>query len=241
MINATKEKLASFFQGTIQYEVPFFQRAYVWDDENWSTLWDHVLDVLERHERGDSGEHFIGTVITKQRLAERLGQQVHDLIDGQQRLTTIALLLQAIGDAATGDVPRLKEVVSDNLRFRDAHNEVHARIIPSSYDRTYFDAIMAGKADAQFLNSDHKIVRAYCFFRDQLVEMNDDRREQLRRVLLERVSLISMMLSREDDEQEIFDTINALGVRLTTAELLKNYIFKELSIQSHYNSLWKEI
>src|SRR6266566_1658270 len=241
MINATKEKLASFFQGTIQYEVPFFQRAYVWDDENWATLWDHVLTVLERHEQGLSGEHFIGTVITKQRPAERLGQQVHDLIDGQQRLTTIALLLQAIADTATGDVPRLKEVISDNLRFRDTRNEVHPRVIPSSYDRTYYNAIMAGEAHASLANGDHKIVRAYRFFRDRLADMTDDRRDQLRLVLLERVSVISMMLSHEDDEQEIFDTINALGVRLTTAELLKNYIFKEQTIQSHYATLWKDV
>jgi uncharacterized protein with ParB-like and HNH nuclease domain len=242
MINATKEKLASFFQGTIQYQVPFFQRAYVWDDENWATLWDHILAVLERHEQGLSGEHFIGTVITKQRPAERLGQQVHDLIDGQQRLTTIALLLQAISDTATGDVPRLKEAISNDLRFRDTRNEVHSRIIPSSYDRIYFDTIMAGKPDGQSLNDgEHKIARAHLFFRERLSDMDDDRRDHLRLVLLERVSLISMMLSHEDDEQEIFDTINALGVRLTTAELLKNYIFKEPSIQSHYNSLWKEV
>ena len=241
MINATKEKLASFFQGTIQYEVPFFQRAYVWDDENWATLWDHVIGVLERHEQRLSGEHFIGTVITKQRPAERLGQQVHDLIDGQQRLTTIALLLQAIGDTSTGDVPRLKEAISHDLRFRDTRNQVHSRIMPSSYDRTYFDGIMAGEADLGLLNGDHKIVRAYRFFRDRLSDMSDDRRDQFRLVLLERVSLISMMLSHDDDEQEIFDTINSLGVRLTTAELLKNYIFKEPSLQNHYNSLWKEV
>jgi len=50
MINANKEKLASFFQGNTRYAVPFFQRPYVWDEENWSALWEHALSVLERYE-----------------------------------------------------------------------------------------------------------------------------------------------------------------------------------------------
>src|SRR5207244_6308924 len=100
----------------------------------------------DRHDHTRTGEHFIGTIITKQRPAERLGEQVHDLIDGQQRLTTIALLLQAIADTATGSIPRLKEVIAEDLRFRDTRNKVHPRIIPSSYDRRFYDAVMAGDA-----------------------------------------------------------------------------------------------
>ena len=240
MINATKEKLGSFFQGTIQYEVPFFQRAYVWDEDNWNTLWEHVITVLDEYERGTRREHFIGTIITKQRPPEHLGQQIYDLIDGQQRLTTIALLFQAIADTATGAVPRLKEVVSDYVRFRDTHDLVHQRIIPSSYDRPPYEVVMSGRGENPS-EQEHRIVRAYAFFRERLVDVSDEWRDRLRLVLQERVSVISMMLSTEDDEQEIFDTINALGVRLTTAELLKNFIFKDRSIQPDYDEVWRAV
>jgi uncharacterized protein with ParB-like and HNH nuclease domain len=236
MINANKEKLASFFQGTIQYEVPFFQRAYVWEEENWITLWEHIAPLLDR-----SGEHFIGTIITKQRPAEALGQQVYDLIDGQQRLTTIALLLRAIGDTARGQLPGFKGVVSDGLAFRDARGQNHPRIIPSKLDEPHYNALMSQEGIDRGRNKEHKIVRVYEFFKDSLRGMSDEKLEALRLVLLERVSVISMMLSPDDDEQEIFDTINALGVRLTTAELLKNYVFKDRSIQGQYAPLWKDV
>jgi uncharacterized protein with ParB-like and HNH nuclease domain len=80
MINANKDKLLSFFQGSSQFVVPFFQRAYVWDEENWGTMWDHVSSVLESCAENFSKEHFIGTIITKQRPANVIGESKYDLI-----------------------------------------------------------------------------------------------------------------------------------------------------------------
>ena len=88
MINANKEKLQSFFQGMLQYEIPFFQRPYVWSDENWSVFWEHLQMEVEAHEKGENSEHFIGTIITKQKESRNLSENVVELIDGQQRLTT---------------------------------------------------------------------------------------------------------------------------------------------------------
>lgn len=241
MINATKEKLASFFQGNSQFVVPFFQRSYVWDEDNWHTFWEHTVSVLERCEKNTPGEHFIGTIITKQRLATQIGQAIYDLIDGQQRLTTIALFLTAIGDTSNGQMPNLKDVISEHLRFRDSRGKSSQRIVPSSYDKPYYDAVLLGDGLESPSNEEHKIIRAYRFFMDKLTGFSDERLELLRLVILDRVPIISMMLSADDDEQEIFDTINALGVRLTTGELLKNYIFKEKNLQNQYETLWKDV
>lgn len=241
MINATKEKLASFFQGSSQFIVPFFQRSYVWDEDNWNTFWEHTVSVLERYEENTPGEHFIGTIITKQRPAQVIGQSIYDLIDGQQRLTTIALFLKAIGEASTDQIPNLKGTISEHLRFRDSRGNFFSRIVPSGYDRPSYDAILLDDESKSSLNEEHKIIRTYKFFLDKLTGFSDERLDLLRLVILDRVPIISMMLSPDDDEQEIFDTINALGVRLTTGELLKNYIFKEKDIQKQYETLWKDV
>jgi uncharacterized protein with ParB-like and HNH nuclease domain len=241
MINATKEKLASFFQGSSQFVVPFFQRSYVWDEDNWNTLWEHAISVLERCEESAPSEHFIGTIITKQRPAQVIGQSIYDLIDGQQRLTTIALLLKAIGDASAGQMLNLKGAISEHLRFRDARGTEFTRIVPSGYDKPYYDAIVLGDGLKSPERGEHKVVRAYKFFREKLAEFPDERLNLLRLIILDRIPVISMMLSVDDDEQEIFDTINALGVRLTTGELLKNHIFMEKGLQSRYDGLWREV
>lgn len=142
MINANKDKVGSYFSGSCQFIVPFFQRAYVWDEENWTAFWEHTNLVLERHEKNDTAEHFIGTIITKQRLAEQIGESNYDLIDGQQRLTTIAVFLKAISDASTGQMSNLKGIIADHLYFRDARGNSFPRIVPSGYDRQYYDAIL---------------------------------------------------------------------------------------------------
>src|ERR1700675_847480 len=168
MINAAKEKLASFFQGNTQFVVPFFQRSYVWDEENWDVFWEHTVSVLQRIEENLPREHFIGTIITKQRPAQVIGQSIYDLIDGQQRLTTIALFLRAIGDASIGQLPNLKNTISNHLRFWDARNTCFSRIVPSSYDIQYYEAILSGDGLKPPQNEEHKIIRAYKFFLDKL-------------------------------------------------------------------------
>ncbi|RYZ87924.1 MAG: DUF262 domain-containing protein, partial [Proteobacteria bacterium] len=92
MIGATKETLSAFFKGDIQYIIPFFQRPFVWEEENWEILWENILEVYLDTKKGDNSEHFIGTVILKQRETQRIGETSFDLVDGQQRLTTIAIL-----------------------------------------------------------------------------------------------------------------------------------------------------
>jgi uncharacterized protein with ParB-like and HNH nuclease domain len=242
MINAAKEKIASYFQGNSQYVVPFFQRSYVWDEDNWDTLWEHTNSVLERHEEGNTkDEHFIGTIITKQIPAQKIGESIYDLIDGQQRLITIAMFLKAIEGASAGQLPNLKSTISEHLCFRDARGNSFPRIVTCGYDKRYYDAVLSGDALESLKNNDHKLIRAYRFFLEKLTGYSDERLDLLRLVILNSVPVISMMLSPDDDEQEIFDTINALGVRLTTGELLKNYIFKDKSIQNQYETLWKGI
>lgn len=241
MINATKEKLSSFYTGNIRYHVPFFQRSYVWDTENWETLWENVFQVLSDYKNQKSSEHFIGTLITKQRPAERIGESSYDIIDGQQRLTTIALFLKAIADTCEGTLPKLQEKVNELLRFEDSKGNKFIRMEHSQYDKDYFEAILNNKSDFEPENKQHRILRAYEFFRKKTKSLSDDDRDDLKSIILDKVPVISMMLAVDDDEQVIFDTINSLGVRLTTAELLKNYIFKDKKLQPYYPTHWNSV
>jgi len=241
MISASKEKLASYFQGNSQFKVPFFQRAYVWQEDNWSDLWEHVEQVLDGHRAGNRTEHFIGTIIAKR--AEdtgRLGEATYEIIDGQQRLTTIALFLKAISDVATSEALGLKDLVNGHLLFCDAHKQQYHRIEPSGHDEKYYSAVMTGDF-SNIPDKNHNILAAYEFFKGRLNGRTDEELDQLRLLILDRVPVISMILAPSDDEQEIFDTINALGVRLTTAELLKNFIFKERELRPYYDTHWRNV
>jgi len=237
MINANKEKLQSFYQGSLQYEIPFFQRAYVWSEENWTIFWEHLLSEFEAYEKGDNSEHFIGTIITKQKESRNLSENVVELIDGQQRLTTISIFLKALADTVSGELPNLKNSLENLLWFEDSYGKRHYRMRHSRIDAPNFSKVM--EAPETIVKEDSSsILQAYSYFLEKLKAINDQKREMLKQVLLQKIPVISMLLDKEDDEQEIFDTINSLGVRLTIGELLKNYMFKEPSLVELYDSKW---
>lgn len=237
MINANKEKLQSFFQGSLQYEIPFFQRAYVWSEENWTVFWEHLQSELKAYEKGDNSEHFIGTIITKQKESKNLSENVVELIDGQQRLTTISIFLKALADTVSGELPNLKKSLESLLWFEDSYGKRHYRMRHSRIDIPNFSKVM--EAPETITKEDSSsIVQSYRYFLEKLTNINDLRREMLMQVLLHKIPVISMLLDKDDDEQDIFDTINSLGVRLTIGELLKNYIFKEPSLVEQYDSKW---
>lgn len=244
MINANKEVLSSFFSSSLQYVVPFFQRSYVWDQENWEVLWDHVERTSRAISNGNvQREHFIGTLITKQREAQTVGENKRDLIDGQQRLTTFAIFLKAIADSATGTEPytKLSEKTNELVVFENTQGTALNRIEHSKNDQPYFDAVMYGLDLNVLSNQSHRILQCYRYFRGKLAEFDDAALDNLKNIILGKVPLISMLLAPNDDEQEIFDTINSLGVRLTTGELLKNYIFSDTDIRDYYTTLWEPV
>jgi uncharacterized protein with ParB-like and HNH nuclease domain len=237
MINANKEKLQSFYQGSLQYEIPFFQRAYVWSEENWITFWEHLISELEAYENGEDSEHFIGTIITKQKKSKNLSENIVELVDGQQRLTTIAVFLKALHDTVIGDLPKLKEGIEKLLWFEDSYGKVHYRMKHSRIDEPNFIKVMEKPEDI-YEDDTSSILLAYNHFKNNLKDFTDHKRETLKQVLLQKIPVISMLLDANDDEQEIFDTINSLGVRLTIGELLKNYMFKEPDLVNLYDTKW---
>jgi hypothetical protein len=242
MINANKEKIQSFFQGALQYEIPFFQRAYVWTEENWSIFWEHLIAELEAYEKGENSEHFIGTIITKQKDSQKLGENIVELIDGQQRLTTISIFLKAIADTVTEELPNLKNSTTNLLWFNDSYNHKHFRMRHSRIDEPNFTLVMENAETIDFEKEyNSAIVEAYKFFYNRLLDFTDQRRDLIQQVLLLKIPVISMLLEVNDDEQEIFDTINSLGVKLTIGELLKNFIFKEEELRPLYDEYWRNI
>lgn len=243
MINANKETLNSFYSNNLQYVVPFFQRAYVWNSDNWEILWEHINRIADKTLDNSKNEHFIGTLITKQRLSNVIGENKLDLIDGQQRLTTFSILLKAIATKASGKDPysKLKDKTNELVVFENSKGDKFIRVEHSRNDKEYFEAIMLDRDLKTLTNQDHKILGCYNYFLTKLEKHTDEELDNLKTIILCNVPVISMLLAATDDEQEIFDTINSLGVRLTTGELLKNFIFSDIAIKPLYDQLWQPV
>lgn len=221
-MDAGKRTINEIFNGSRILEIPFFQRSYVWDETQWERLLDDVENVSQTR-----APYFMGSVILKQQLTNT-GSSVGDIrtvIDGQQRLTTISILLKVLC-LKTNTLKKFDKrfrLDDDSMVLRHTHSDIEA-----------YSKIMALDEIVPTVHKDN-ISRAYQFFVDRL-DVNKVDFDTICNSIL----FVGIDLNIDEDEQQIFDTINSLGVRLTTAELLKNYFFGRNNI-SDYQIYWQEI
>jgi uncharacterized protein with ParB-like and HNH nuclease domain len=99
-VEAHPRVLKSVFRSDVRLTVPLFQRPYVWGAaEQWQPLWEDVLDTMDRVEHDGSVPHFLGAIVLEQKRGSLGSLEVREVVDGQQRLTTLQILTAAISDA----------------------------------------------------------------------------------------------------------------------------------------------
>lgn len=218
-----------------QLTIPFFQRSYVWKEENWKEL-------LNSFENNDVVP-FLGSIILKD-VPDPFNPGERMVIDGQQRLTTITILAKAILDSLPQDSRDESGITDDVKAFlfykvnaSDKFKVSRVRIQHSRLDNeVYKKVIRAGLFSDEPLSGleamdpkTSKITECYFFFRNELKGKTEDELEQLHNSIFsdERKIFVLIALGHNDvNEQSIFDTINRAGVRLSTADIIKNALFK---------------
>jgi uncharacterized protein with ParB-like and HNH nuclease domain len=183
-MEANTRKLERIFDQTITYQVPLFQRPYVWSKEaNWEPLWEDIQALLDKHLRvGKAHPHFLGAVVLEQ-LANPTGSiESRQVIDGQQRFTTLQLFLIAARDlAATDDkskyIERFTSLVENRRSMIDFDDEVF-KVWPTNSNRAAFKAVHDARSPSaldraitqkpSIADGSNNIVDAYKFFHAQL-------------------------------------------------------------------------
>ena len=223
-MEAGRRTINDILNGNRQLEIPFFQRAYVWDEEQWDRFLDDMKYVSQT-----GNNYFLGPVILKQQPTNANADigDVRTLIDGQQRLTTLALFFKALC-LKTG------EEFSSTFTLRQQPDTL--AVVHNHVNRRSFEAVLRLKPGEDIGDAgDDKILQAYNFFRDNIVKG-----EIKGQSVLNNLIFVGVDLASDEDEQQVFDTLNSLGVRLTAAELLKNYFFGRDDLE-FYNEFWKSV
>lgn len=244
--------------------VPLFQRPYVWNEENqWEPLWNDVIRVAERLLRGPSAKHFphfLGAVVLQQTQSPTGLMQERTIIDGQQRLTTLQLLLDALhaqllAVGVTTPAMRIEPLVLNAEPFC-SRPEDRFKVWPTNRDRSAFNAVMSAQppVDHDAIGyGGERMVEAHRYFSDQSREwltLNGEEEIEARALAIETVArdLLQMVvidLAADENAQEIFETLNARGAPLTAADLIKNFVFQRLQesgadVERAYEEYWKE-
>jgi hypothetical protein len=232
--------LSEIFQAPIRLMVPLYQRAYVWEQErHWQPLWEDVEGVLDRYLDGDaeSVRHFLGAIVLDLEDTPPGEASRRLVIDGQQRLTTLQLLLAAaVRNAERDGVDQqariLKKLIENDPDL--ATGDEKFKVWPTNTDQAAFREVMESGAST-VASHGARIYQAHSFFEQAIrkwldadapsAEELEERHKVLRITLSSLLQVVSINLEPGDNPQVIFETLNARGTPLLAMDLVKNAVF----------------
>jgi len=267
VVKPDKANAKDLFEKKRRYDIPAFQRPYVWNEEDqWAPLWEDVVRVSEGHIVRDHerpvAAHFMGAVVVEWTEGSSTGVERYDVIDGQQRLTTLQLLLDSVQKVLVelghdDEADALRELtLNDKPKF--ANTPDRFKLWPSQADRAAYSHAMDSSTPAPEHPS--RIIDAHAYFtresRRWLMGMKDEHGEvppgdersraaELCETLNRRLMVVTIDLSDEDDPQLIFETLNDRGTPLLRADLIKNWLFREgkklgADVDQWATSIWED-
>lgn len=238
-MKASETKLIRIIEGTNQYLVPHFQRPYTWQRKNWDTLWTDIEALVQGEPHGNAPpEHFMGAIVTAPAHSVPEGVTKYLLIDGQQRLTTLLLVLTALRDRArqledNKLANRIHELYLTN-RYQEGTDQY--KLLPTRgdepkhSDRVAFTAIVDGQEAPHSGNALHA---AYQHFARMLRNHSSEQLLALANAILGHVFLVSIVLERDDNPYAIFESLNAKGQPLSQSDLVRNFFFMSIDSSKH--------
>lgn len=254
----------ALFQKDVRYTIPEFQRPYVWNQENqWDPLWNDVRNVAEVYldELGHAGNdsvkaqqrtkpHFLGAVVLQQIPTAARDIEQREVIDGQQRVTTLQLLLDAIQEICEEKgfrqpATRLSKLVTNDRDLVGEESHHIFKLWPTRTDRDAFrHAMDNGLATDDFEES--LIVQAHEFFQQQVrmwlekpIAPNLDMIDALETAITMLLQMVVIDLNTQDDPNVIFETLNARGTPLAQSDLIKNFVLSRSRMEGNpKNDRW---
>jgi len=252
--------VSSLFAQPGRYVVPLFQRPYVWtEDEQWKPLWEDVRRVAEDvvANKDILRFHFLGSVVLESKHVAAGHLTTREIVDGQQRLTTLQIFLKAGADVsirlgATLAAGQLTDLVQ-NRHVSDDDSDGRFKVWPTEADQKAYAAVMDsidGRIPEKF--EDHIFAKAYRFFATSIEAWmgtskgdSSKRAEALSTALHQQIKLMALDIDPNEDAQVIFETLNARGTPLLPIDLVKNWMLrdairKKLDAKKLYNKHWRQ-
>jgi hypothetical protein len=246
------------FYNPTRLVVPLFQRPYVWSKETqWKPLWQDIIrliDVISDHI--PDATHFLGAIVIQQ-VPTTLGSlPAWNVIDGQQRLTTLQLLLDALHaqllrQGWSSLAEQIEPLVENPPAYRE-HEHDRYKLWPTNRDRDSFTSVMSAPSPVDYSAiTKSRLVDAHKFFAEEISTWIGDSEGAERRgrmlvaTVMDRLEIASIRLDANEDAQAIFETLNARGTPLSAADLIKNFVFQNLAdtaanAEAAYLKYWAE-
>lgn len=240
-MKATEAKFLDFLKRSPQFIIPIYQRTYSWTEKECRQLWD---DIVRSGGNENISVHFVGSIVY---VESGLSQVTHQapllVIDGQQRLTTVMLLLEALAEVVADSEPfdgfSQRKIRNYFLLNPEESGDRHFKLLLSQTDKASLTAIVGGTK----LPREHslRVTENYSFFKHWIKEIKDDLVIICKG--LAKLVVVDIALNRDQDNpQLIFESMNSTGKELSQADLIRNFILMRLEtkIQTRlYEQFWR--
>lgn len=243
-MDVEEDSLGKILEGSNQYLVPLYQRPYSWGHKNWLKMWEDIVELAETRKTNLSASHFTGTLVLEA-SSVTAGLTQFIVVDGQQRLTTLSLLLAAITKEwdSTGNEQAAKRIREQYLINTYAEDfDAQFRLRPANFDESVYREAIEGKRITPKVS---KVSEAFAFFQRRIKKLSDSDigLKELEEAALSGLKFVAITAKNDDNVYRIFESINNTGVRLTQADLVRNYVFMKLgeSGATVHDSLWLPI
>ncbi|MGI6127027.1 MAG: GmrSD restriction endonuclease domain-containing protein [Planifilum sp.] len=240
-MDAIKGNIYTILNGNKQFLIPVYQRYYSWEKDQCERLW---ADIVNMQKKGKES-HFVGSIVNIAEKAMPTGVQRYMIIDGQQRITTMTLLLIALRDYALAhpDDKTVKAQQIENTLLKNEYEDGADRykLLLTDTDREILIDLVERKPIAKDVVS--RLLTNYQFFADQV-----EKQELLPAEIYEAVGklqIVNITLERDkDDAQAIFESLNSTGKELSESDLIRNHVLMGLEPQEQrhvYEHFWRPI
>ena len=234
-----KGSIYQLLNGQYQYIIPVYQRKYSWLAEvQCARLWKDIVNMVKQHKQ----HHFVGSIVSVAEKYSLMGVQKRLIIDGQQRMTTLSILMIALRDylIEQGAGEEVEENINMVLKNPSRKGDDAYKMLLTDTDRDIMiklvDKLPIGE------DEDSKIYANYLYFKQKVAEgilTPDEVYESI-----SKLDIVGIVLDRAqgDDPQLIFESLNSTGMDLSKSDLIRNYILMGLDNdeqKSIYNNYWK--
>lgn len=232
-------ELLTMMKKTDMLCIPVYQRDYNWGKEQCKQLYDDLISLIIHNRKN----HFFGSVVDAQ--DPNGGKNDYIIIDGQQRITTISLLILAFKSLVVGNEFVLEKYSHKNLMARIDrilfNEDEEIRLLPAPNCR---DAYFALFKDEEDFIRDSNVTANYTYFKKRLEEDKDQFTADQIWNAISVLNIIDIYLEASDDAQLIFESLNSTGLALSEGDKIRNYLMMSLSIKEqerYYEEYWRKI
>jgi uncharacterized protein with ParB-like and HNH nuclease domain/predicted transport protein len=235
-----KGSIYNLLNGQCQYIIPVYQRKYSWlADVHCARLWNDIVKM----EKGHKKHHFVGSIVSIAEKKALMGVQKQLIIDGQQRMTTLSILMIALRDYLKDVMP--EDEFEDNITDMVLKNpkrkgEDAYKMLLTDTDKEVMIKLVDGMKISE--NEDSQIYTNYLYFKKKVAE-GVLSPEQIYESI-SKLDIVGIILDKEqgDEPQLIFESLNSTGMDLSKSDLIRNFILMGLDNEEQikiYNNYWK--